>query len=76
MHGMLAITRLFYHFQVEAGSLIYLEGKTPIGLYLLKLGRELRCLLLSKFQNCSGYVVTLSKKYQPEGIHALIAALN
>ncbi|HAO13815.1 MAG TPA: hypothetical protein DCQ51_22305, partial [Planktothrix sp. UBA8407] len=37
--AMQAIARLFHRFQVEAGSLIYLEGQTPIGLYLLKLGK-------------------------------------
>ncbi|MFB2917098.1 cyclic nucleotide-binding domain-containing protein [Aerosakkonema funiforme] len=34
-----AIARSFHSFQVEAGTHIYLEGQTPIGLYLLKLGK-------------------------------------
>ncbi|MBD2180011.1 sigma 54-interacting transcriptional regulator [Planktothrix sp. FACHB-1355] len=34
-----AIARSFHSFPVEAGTHIYLEGQTPIGLYLLKLGK-------------------------------------
>lgn len=37
--AMQAIARSFHSFQVETGTLIYQEKQTPIGLYLLKLGK-------------------------------------
>ena len=38
-NAMQAIARSFHSFQVEPGTLIYQEKQTPIGLYLLKLGK-------------------------------------
>jgi len=38
-NAMQAIARSFYSFQVKPETLIYQEGQTPIGLYLLKLGK-------------------------------------